>query len=208
MRCIFVRRQRGPVAECQRRAAERPPFTAAEYLSVFSVSSPSLKDAFTAYVEGQILDNKYKPLRLLLVFATGSLDLPHKPITLELIRGRDSDDIPEATRHNTTITVPVGCVANLETSFEAACGAVGITLDTLVVTQARQVMDMNRGINSFSVLSPIRKTCPCCGVAVEKISGCNRISCVCGKHWCWVCGFVGTTPQPVYQHMVDVHKHI
>ncbi|KAK0655594.1 hypothetical protein B0T16DRAFT_14890 [Cercophora newfieldiana] len=32
------------------------------------------------------------------------------------------------------------------------------------------------------------KACPSCKAVVEKIDGCNHISCMCGTHWCYRCG--------------------
>eukprot|EP01129_Flabellula_baltica_P007488 TRINITY_DN2918_c0_g1_i2.p1 TRINITY_DN2918_c0_g1~~TRINITY_DN2918_c0_g1_i2.p1 ORF type:complete len:356 (+),score=52.23 TRINITY_DN2918_c0_g1_i2:326-1393(+) len=50
------------------------------------------------------------------------------------------------------------------------------------------------------------KPCPNCGVPVEKVSGCNRVPCACGAHFCWVCGkFHARTSQPVYQHLQNAH---
>jgi len=32
------------------------------------------------------------------------------------------------------------------------------------------------------------KPCPICGIATEKLSGCNHMTCSsCGGHWCWLC---------------------
>eukprot|EP00931_Biecheleriopsis_adriatica_P005831 TRINITY_DN107316_c0_g1_i1.p1 TRINITY_DN107316_c0_g1~~TRINITY_DN107316_c0_g1_i1.p1 ORF type:complete len:969 (+),score=155.03 TRINITY_DN107316_c0_g1_i1:16-2922(+) len=58
-----------------------------------------------------------------------------------------------------------------------------------------------------SVTEVVTKDCPACKVAVEKLGGCNHITCHCGSHWCWHCGkdadethgvFDSTT---VYDHM-------
>ncbi|KAH9496299.1 E3 ubiquitin-protein ligase rnf14 [Bulinus truncatus] len=32
------------------------------------------------------------------------------------------------------------------------------------------------------------KVCPCCRIAVEKIGGCNKMTCKCGEFFCWCCG--------------------
>lgn len=32
------------------------------------------------------------------------------------------------------------------------------------------------------------KPCPTCGLATEKDSGCNHMTCRCGANWCWICG--------------------
>ncbi|GKT27456.1 hypothetical protein ADUPG1_013845, partial [Aduncisulcus paluster] len=49
------------------------------------------------------------------------------------------------------------------------------------------------------------KLCKHCGVYVEKISGCNRISCRCGWSFCFVCGFSAATSQEVYAHLKAKH---
>ena len=35
--------------------------------------------------------------------------------------------------------------------------------------------------------SPI-KNCPWCKVRIEKVSGCNKMTCRCGQSFCWICG--------------------
>ncbi|CAL6074304.1 Conserved_hypothetical protein [Hexamita inflata] len=50
------------------------------------------------------------------------------------------------------------------------------------------------------------KRCPGCKSITEKTDGCNRITCPCGTHWCWVCGtFSGKTAQQVYDHLTAAH---
>ena len=36
------------------------------------------------------------------------------------------------------------------------------------------------------------KQCPQCGHGdgVSKTGGCNKMTCVCGARWCWVCGMI------------------
>ena len=48
------------------------------------------------------------------------------------------------------------------------------------------------------------KDCPGCGVAVEKTSGCNHITCPCGTHWCFVCRHVSDA-HAIYGHMYKEH---
>jgi hypothetical protein len=51
------------------------------------------------------------------------------------------------------------------------------------------------------------KMCPACGVATEKMAGCDHIACVCGKHWCFNCGeYVADTGGEVYAHMSREHR--
>ncbi|KAG8950801.1 hypothetical protein FRC00_007537 [Tulasnella sp. 408] len=49
--------------------------------------------------------------------------------------------------------------------------------------------------------------CPKCGVMVEKTYGCNHITCVCGTHFCHVCGFEGEEGA-IYDHMNRAHGGI
>ena len=44
--------------------------------------------------------------------------------------------------------------------------------------------------------------CPFCHHHAEKISGCDHISCPCGKHWCYRCGFGARTAEEIYQHLL------
>ena len=45
--------------------------------------------------------------------------------------------------------------------------------------------------------------CPGCGVDVEKISGCDHITCTCGQHFCFRCGEGFDTGDATYQHMYN-----
>jgi len=48
------------------------------------------------------------------------------------------------------------------------------------------------------------KRCPSCQILIEKIEGCNHMTCKCGSHICWVC--MGVFPaQDIYQHMQAAH---
>jgi hypothetical protein len=52
---------------------------------------------------------------------------------------------------------------------------------------------------------PGTKRCPFCRVAIVKTSGCNHITCRCGKHWCFYCGQGFNTPTETYSHMKAAH---
>jgi hypothetical protein len=52
---------------------------------------------------------------------------------------------------------------------------------------------------------PGMKRCPGCRIPVEKISGCNRITCRCGKSFCWLCFALFATPGECYAHLNAVH---
>jgi hypothetical protein len=51
------------------------------------------------------------------------------------------------------------------------------------------------------------RACPGCGVATEKVAGCDHMECTvegCGVHWCWNCG-VGVGEGEIYKHMSEEH---
>jgi len=47
--------------------------------------------------------------------------------------------------------------------------------------------------------------CPNCYAPTIKESGCNHISCICGCHWCYVCGKGYTTSTECYSHLKELH---
>lgn len=49
--------------------------------------------------------------------------------------------------------------------------------------------------------------CPRCKVPVEKTFGCNHITCVCGAHFCHVCG-IEESEEGIYDHMTSTHGGI
>ncbi|EEU44556.1 uncharacterized protein NECHADRAFT_96471 [Fusarium vanettenii 77-13-4] len=50
------------------------------------------------------------------------------------------------------------------------------------------------------------KDCPECKTPLEKISGCNHITCVgCKAHMCWVCMMTFSSGELVYNHMDKMH---
>ncbi|KAG9311926.1 hypothetical protein JVU11DRAFT_8187 [Chiua virens] len=51
------------------------------------------------------------------------------------------------------------------------------------------------------------KKCPQCHVPIEKLEGCNHISCRCGAHICWRCMGI-FTQETIYPHMHRAHQTI
>ncbi|KAA0159681.1 hypothetical protein FNF28_05786 [Cafeteria roenbergensis] len=48
------------------------------------------------------------------------------------------------------------------------------------------------------------RLCPGCGMHVQKTEGCDHITCRCGSHWCFLCGFPwqrSDSPDLVYAHI-------
>ncbi|KAF2670681.1 hypothetical protein BT63DRAFT_478795 [Microthyrium microscopicum] len=53
------------------------------------------------------------------------------------------------------------------------------------------------------------KECPRCTLTMEKIDGCNHMSCPsCGAHVCWVCLDHFEAATECYDHLIEVHGHI
>ncbi|KAG6379491.1 hypothetical protein JVT61DRAFT_9981 [Boletus reticuloceps] len=51
------------------------------------------------------------------------------------------------------------------------------------------------------------KKCPRCSVLIEKIEGCNHMTCRCGAHICWRCMGIFSA-DTIYDHMNDAHGTI
>lgn len=47
-------------------------------------------------------------------------------------------------------------------------------------------------------------SCPGCGIRVVKTSGCNHMTCLCGVHFCYLCG-KEFDEEEIYDHINDVH---
>lgn len=68
-----------------------------------------------------------------------------------------------------------------------------------------------RGGNASSALSNQTKeelgikSCPRCSRLMEKIDGCNHMTCKCGAHVCWVCLVSFEIYKQCYDHMTKVH---
>jgi IBR domain, a half RING-finger domain len=53
------------------------------------------------------------------------------------------------------------------------------------------------------------KDCPKCTTPIEKVEGCNHMTCRgCGSHICWVCLMMFTESGPCYAHMNSAHGGI
>ncbi|GIQ79904.1 hypothetical protein KIPB_000611 [Kipferlia bialata] len=184
-------------------------FTADEYGACFRVESQQLLTNFTAFVREQMEREDITLLRRLLVFGCGSPILPPQPITLELDVTDARLGLPTAHLCTASISIPSCCLDNLEMAFRDSFDHAGITVGTGDRSADHAVAELDQELNRFRILSRFRRTCPHCGVAVMKDEDhpedCNHITCHCGKHWCFVCGFVSDEQGPVYGHMMDVH---
>ena len=58
-------------------------------------------------------------------------------------------------------------------------------------------------------LNKYTKKCPGCKVNIEKNNGCNHMNCkTCGTHFCWLCGFMNSESNKIYDHMRQIHGGI
>lgn len=64
--------------------------------------------------------------------------------------------------------------------------------DECVTKKAKKLMDS-------------AKTCVKCNHSISKVSGCNHIKCVCGAHWCYVCGASFEKSSECCSHLRSVH---
>ncbi|KAJ8112497.1 hypothetical protein OPT61_g5149 [Boeremia exigua] len=72
-------------------------------------------------------------------------------------------------------------------------------------TRAAAERDLQNAMNARKRLEGPVRECPGCKVSVQKMYGCDHITCTCGTHWCWACGDVGFCAEDVYDHMSRVH---
>ena len=60
------------------------------------------------------------------------------------------------------------------------------------------------GKTPATILSEAKmQSCPGCAVPSVKAEGCNHMTCVCGAHWCWLCGCAVDARDPA-AHFTDV----
>lgn len=53
----------------------------------------------------------------------------------------------------------------------------------------------------------VSKKCPNCKAMTERAGGCGHMTCRCGTHWCWYCGYkvVSGWGNDIYSHMSEEH---
>ena len=52
----------------------------------------------------------------------------------------------------------------------------------------------------------VRK-CPSCSRDIQKADGCDHMTCICGSHWCWICGKDEDVNGKKFDH-VTIYPHI
>jgi len=76
----------------------------------------------------------------------------------------------------------------------------GMTCDE---RRARKVQEEEQLNDHWATIHGVKR-CPSCRVWIEKIEGCNHMTCRCGAHVCWICLQVFPENQ-IYRHLGDVH---
>ncbi|KAG8533543.1 uncharacterized protein KY384_001283 [Bacidia gigantensis] len=109
------------------------------------------------------------------------------------------DNIYEKSDNSKAFTCPT-CV----NVICAGCGSV--THEGLTCAQYESAV--HDGEDEFAIWKTKNnvKDCPKCGLAIERIDGCNHMHCeACKTHICWKCMAVFNTSDETYDHMTDEH---
>ncbi|KAH0587100.1 Putative uncharacterized protein, chloroplastic [Termitomyces sp. J132] len=69
--------------------------------------------------------------------------------------------------------------------------------------QARKAQHEEQLNDSWATTHGVKR-CPACSVYIEKVEGCNHMTCRCGVHICWICVRVFPAQQ-IYTHLGEVH---
>ena len=89
--------------------------------------------------------------------------------------------------------------------FSSICSACNEAHEGMTCKERRDQKDsslQDRLFNEWANQNGIR--CPNCQAVVEKISGCNHLTCRCGAHLCWRCGQIFEAGQ-IYNHLNTAH---
>lgn len=111
-------------------------------------------------------------------------------------------DCRQTYRRQTSRPVDLVCPS----CFARTCSSCGEDHKNMTCEEYRIYRDpeeQERLNNQLAVKSGFKR-CPRCAVWVEKISGCNHMSCKCGAHICWVCLGV-FPPHAIYDHIRQAH---
>eukprot|EP00299_Pterocystis_sp_00344_P013063 c6357_g1_i3.p1 GENE.c6357_g1_i3~~c6357_g1_i3.p1 ORF type:complete len:549 (-),score=110.44 c6357_g1_i3:34-1521(-) len=76
------------------------------------------------------------------------------------------------------------CFANVSTEV----GEVDLERKPGYTESLKKIKDKRQQALNISLIMRTTKPCAACGTAVEKESGCNKMSCVCGAYFCYRCG--------------------
>jgi hypothetical protein len=87
----------------------------------------------------------------------------------------------------------MSCV-KIEEAMDRECAALTAPdINNFICEPCHEIERTKRPVGSVSTGSNnipdiLTKECPQCTTIVQKIGGCNHITCKCGSHWCWSCG--------------------
>lgn len=104
---------------------------------------------------------------------------------------------------------PEGSVVQCRGCLVDICAACHVSAhDGLTCAERRSLSDPNERLFRRWSLENSTKPCPNCGIYIQKVTGCNHMTCTgCKAHWCWVCS--GRYPsQDIYDHMQKSHGGI
>ncbi|KAI6145209.1 hypothetical protein BKA82DRAFT_839651 [Pisolithus tinctorius] len=94
--------------------------------------------------------------------------------------------------------------------FSVTCSSCGESHDGLQCAEVRrrQAEEEERQNSTWVAAQGGRvKRCPQCSVLIEKLEGCNHMTCNCGAHICWRCMGIFTR-DTIYTHMREAHQGI
>ena len=99
-------------------------------------------------------------------------------------------------------------VLNCPVCFSTVCSACGEEAHSGMTCAesklSRDPAEQDRLFDSWVAANNARR-CPGCSTPIEKIDGCNHITCNrCQTHFCWKCGFSGASGK-IYPHLNEVH---
>ncbi|KAI5994130.1 hypothetical protein EDD15DRAFT_2366651 [Pisolithus albus] len=92
--------------------------------------------------------------------------------------------------------------------FSAICSSCGESHDGLQCAEVRQrqAEEEERQNDAWIAAQGQRvKRCPQCNVLIEKLEGCNHMTCKCGAHICWSCMGIFSSGT-IYKHMQEAHR--
>jgi len=98
------------------------------------------------------------------------------------------------------------CILQCPSCFSSICsGCDGDAHEGMTCEERRDQKDPSVQDRLFNEWANVHgKRCRECKTVVEKIDGCNNITCRCGAHLCWMCGMTFRSDE-IYQHLSSAH---
>ncbi|KZV70810.1 hypothetical protein PENSPDRAFT_429897 [Peniophora sp. CONT] len=127
---------------------------------------------------------------------------PHR---LRYCQTPDCEQVYRVTSRPRTVDCPA-CLASLCSACHAEDGHDGISCRESRLQ--RDPVQQERLAEEWMMSQGGRvKKCPRCSVLMEKVDGCNHMSCYCGAHICWTCGR-DFHADDIYPHLNSAHGGI